>query len=244
MDLISPTMTKHFPARNTGEDFTLSLPEIRYRAGELVFLMGHNGSGKSVYGRLLSGEWRADEGTAHIRWSEKGMRTVPELGVVMQQIDQNLALDLTILENLVLRIPRHGWAMLRKPSGQHCHQAEASLSNHPELFRKRHHQVSTLSLGQRQTLAFLCAKFESGDILLLDEFLASTDRATSQSLLAMVRDFVNTNSGTAIIVSHDLPMALEEADRILVLQRGALVGDIRKGQDGWMLKHLEDLISL
>nr|VFJ57591.1 MAG: D-xylose transport system ATP-binding protein/taurine transport system ATP-binding protein [Candidatus Kentron sp. FW] len=243
MDLISPAMTKHFPARSAGEDFTLSLPEIRYRVGELVFLMGHNGSGKSVYGRLLSGEWNANEGAAHIRWSEKGTQVAPGMGIVMQQVDQNLALDLTILENLVLRIPRHGWAILYKPSTQHRYRAEASLSNHPELFRKRHHQVSTLSLGQRQTLAFLCARFQSSDILLLDEFLASTDRATSQSLLVMVREFV-AETGTAIIISHDLAMALEEADRILVLQRGLLVGDIQRGQDSWALKSLENLISL
>ncbi len=244
MDLVSPPIQKSFSSSQDVDGFRLSLPEIEYKAGELVFLMGHNGSGKSVYGKLISGEMRSDIGISKLNWVSKVKSEGPSLGVVQQQVDHNLALDLTVQENILLRFSYPMFSSFSRPGKKAYEWSGRVLKTHTELLKKMHHQAATLSLGQRQTLAFLCERSISSDALLLDEFLASTDHSTSKLLMDMVHEFLNEDNGVVIIISHAPLIALNEADRIIVFQHGRLAKDIRKGDQSWNLECLENLIRV
>ncbi|HAD97176.1 MAG TPA: hypothetical protein DCG19_07195 [Cryomorphaceae bacterium] len=79
--------------------------------------------------------------------------------------------------------------------------------------------ASSLSGGQRQRLAFVRAMIIDYDILFADEPTGNLDHANAVNLMTQLKDHIKAKEGTAIIVSHDLALAREYGDRIVVLQK-------------------------
>ena len=79
--------------------------------------------------------------------------------------------------------------------------------------------------------------------MLLDEFLSATDQRTSNILRGIVKDFVIKTPACAVIVSHDIPLALHEADRILILKSGELTHDFSRDSSDWSQRQLERLLA-
>jgi ABC-type uncharacterized transport system ATPase component len=226
--------------RSVGDDaaFVLNMPQLVLHGGQLTYLMGHNGSGKSVFLRLLSGELESALGDVI------GPEVSRHVSVVRQDATHSLALDLTVRENLLIRSPNMSlrnrlFPMLRL--GRHIDEL---LKDHTELRNKVDDLALHLSGGQRQTLALLANIMHGTRLLLLDEFLAATDLRTGKALLRSVHEFVDFNRACAVIVSHDVSSALSDADRIIVLRQGALIGDISKDNVLWRHSSIAELITL
>ena len=243
MELTIPAFEKIFPAAEGRPAFTLAVPEMTLGSGTLTYVMGHNGSGKSVFLKTLAGELWPSRGRSQIRCThESGATNLRGVGLVQQRAEQNLALDLTVRENLVLRIMPAGLLAKLFPVTRIGTRVREALHRHEALLEKADQPCCELSVGQRQTLAFLAVASQRHPLLLLDEYLAATDHSTSESLRALARSYARETPASVLIVSHDVDLALGEADRILVLRDGAFVLDIGRESEDWLrpniLRHL------
>lgn len=232
MELTVSNVRKTFKGTDGEPDFSLAIGNISLGLGKITFIMGPNGSGKSVFLRLLAGDLKPDHGVVAVDRMVNGKDMQRWAAIVRQKAEENLALDLTIGENLVARrsdlstLERFWPLKARKQVGK-------VLDGQPELIRKFDQQCRNLSGGQKQTLAFLAAASQNHILLALDEFLAATDQATGTTLRKMARDYAVAHKAAVLIVSHDIDVALEDADRIIVLKEGKLDGELERDSGQW-----------
>ncbi len=217
--------------------FELNIPRLTLIRGEVLYVMGHNGSGKSVMSKVISGEMAPTSGC--LNFSAKDL----SISMVRQNADQNLALNLTVAENLFLHQRKISFKKKLFPR-QHCLVfAKKVLNEHQTLGSKLDDLVSDLSGGQRQALAFFVCTSKEPDILVLDEFLASTDERTKKMLSKEIQNYKEYGK-SILVVSHDIPLAIQQADRIIVLKSGEVLDDFRKDTDmeKWKKSYLEEIL--
>lgn len=207
---------------------TVALEDVSFelRAGEFAALIGQSGSGKSTLlnliglldtptsGRiLLNGRDTTTADRARRAALRNGL-----LGFVFQF--HHLLPEFSVLENVMMpgRIAGAGRALLES-------RAEATLALLGlEGFEKKN--AMELSGGQRQRVAVARALMNRPALVLADEPTGNLDTANARSVQALLRR-VNAEVGTAfLIVTHDRLVA-QQTDRILEIQDGRLVQDVR-----------------
>src|SRR5262245_56478463 len=105
MELAVTGLQKSFSSSEGEISFLLDLPELKFQLGSVNYIMGHNVSGKSVLIKLLCGELTSTNGTVKVN-AGGNVRFPKELKacVVRQKAEENLCLDLSVEENLILRL--------------------------------------------------------------------------------------------------------------------------------------------
>lgn len=189
-------------------------------SGQITAICGPNGAGKSSLLTCLAGLLAADAGTVMLDTaalaSLSPQARAQAIGYLPQAPD--VAWDVSV-ETLVA-LGRLPWRSSRVEDAA----AVAAALTAMELQDLRDRPVSQLSGGERARA--LMARVLAGQPrwILADEPLANLDLAHQQTLLAQLR--VQARAGTGVVlVLHDLAQAMNHADRVLVLDRGALVAD-------------------
>jgi sulfate transport system ATP-binding protein len=192
------------------------------RAGELLALLGPSGSGKTTLLRIIAGLEQPDEGSGPIRFHDVDVagRAVGErrVGFVFQHYA--LFRHMSVFENVAfgLRVrPRAA-----RPARAEIADRVARLLALVQLdgFADRHpHQLSG---GQRQRVALARALAIEPRVLLLDEPFGALDAKVRQQLRRWLRRLHDELSVTTVLVTHDQDEALEVADRIVVMNHGAI----------------------
>lgn len=199
-----------------------------FRPGEVTAICGPNGAGKSTLLACLAGLLAPDSGT--VRLGGTRIDVMPprvrarELGYLPQAAE--VAWDLTVEVLVGLgRLPWQGAPLHRS----HASAAEdAAAIEHAiaamDLGELRRRPVSRLSGGERARA--LVARVLAGRPrwLLADEPLANLDLAHAATLVGRLKEQAAAGAGV-VLVLHDLAMAMNHSDRVLVLHEGALVAD-------------------
>ncbi|GAB3790944.1 ATP-binding cassette domain-containing protein [Nocardioides ungokensis] len=210
--------------------------DIHVLPGEVVGLLGDNGAGKSTLLKVMSGAHRPSAGTIRVRGEAKTFHAPSDASSAgIQMVYQDLALveaqDISINLNLgeeKLRRGPLGWLgfvdrkAMRKSS-------EAELERLGVRTAPMSRPVEMLSGGQRQVVALARSAIrvngESQGVLLLDEPTAALGYEQTRNVERLIRRMAD--QGIAIIVvTHDLPLCYEVADRMVILNRGRKVADV------------------
>ncbi|HVG48919.1 MAG TPA: ATP-binding cassette domain-containing protein [Rubellimicrobium sp.] len=193
--------------------------------GEVVGVLGHNGAGKSCLMRILSGAMVPNEGRIRLRGRDVQIASPQDArSHGIETIYQTLALadHLNAPANLFLgRELKTRFGNL--DDARMMREATEALRNLNPNFRNLSDPVSRLSGGQRQVIAIARAIYFKVNILVMDEPTA----ALGPSETAMVGDLIRRLKGQGIgvfLVSHDLHDVFDLCDRIVVMNRGVLVG--------------------
>ncbi len=205
--------------------FRLDLP-LRVGAGETVALLGPNGAGKTTALRALAGLHALSQGHVTLagrdldRPAERGagVWVPPErrgIGVVFQ--DYLLFPHLTALENVAFGPRRRGAGRARAREIAAEWLARVGLE---DFASRRPHQLSG---GQAQRVALARALAVEPTLLLLDEPLAALDARTRLDTRAELHRRLERHEGAAVLVTHDPVDALVLADRLVVVEDGAVV---------------------
>ena len=214
---------KHFGGVRAVNGVSLDL-----HAGEVVGVLGHNGAGKSCLMRILSGAMIPNEGRIRVRGRDVQIASPQDArSHGIETIYQTLALadhlnapaNLFLGRELKTRFGNLDDARMMREA------AEALRGLNPN-FRNLSDPVSRLSGGQRQVIAIARAIYFDVNILVMDEPTA----ALGPSETAMVGDLVRRLKGQGIgifLVSHDIHDVFDLCDRIVVMNRGVLVGSHR-----------------
>lgn len=217
----------HTLSYRLGQDTLLRDVSVAVRTGRVTAVLGANGAGKSTLLRLLSGDMTPTEGevTLHGReLSEWDPRDVAVRRAVMPQAS-TLTFPFTAAQVAALgRIPHAGRRLSDEDHAIAFHALERAGAEH--LSQRVY---PTLSGGERQRVDFARAIAQvwtpsetGGRYLLLDEPTSSLDLARQHELLRGVRAFAATGAGV-LVVLHDLNLAAEYADEVVVLHQGEVV---------------------
>jgi branched-chain amino acid transport system ATP-binding protein len=186
--------------------------------GEIVTLLGANGSGKSTTLRAISGLVRPAGGT--IRWDGHDIGRLPADAMVTRGIGhvpegRDVFPEFTVLENLL--VGAHTVAAREVPG-----RLELAYGLFPLLRERRRQRAGTLSGGEQQMLAMARALMTRPRLLLLDEPSLGLAPRLIQEIVRVIR-MVNAEGVGVLLVEQNARIALTIATRGYVLESGRLV---------------------
>ncbi len=195
-----------------GETVAVRSLDLEVRRGECLGLLGPNGAGKTTTIEILEGLQSPDDGEVEIlglRWKRDARALRQRLGVQLQETE--LPEKLTVEETIRLFRAQY-------PRGAEVEELIARV----ELAEKRKTWVRDLSGGQRQRLSLACALAGAPDVLFLDEPTTGLDPQARRHIWEICEDFREAG-GTILLTTHFMDEAERLADRIAILDHGAIL---------------------
>lgn len=182
--------------------------------GEVLFVLGRNGVGKSTLMKLLMGFLPCQAGTIRCDGREITRLAPPErrrLGISYAPQERVVFDELGVAENIFLMAPPDAAARL------------AALSERfPLLAQRRDQRAGTLSGGEKKILSFVRCAIEDHGVVLLDEPTEGVQAENIERMESVIRE--QRAAGIAfVIVEQNLALAERLADRWLVIDRGQAV---------------------
>ncbi|OGK95606.1 MAG: ABC transporter ATP-binding protein [Candidatus Rokubacteria bacterium RIFCSPLOWO2_02_FULL_73_56] len=198
--------------------------------GEIRALIGPNGAGKSTFFNILTGQLRADGGTAVYRGRELlglAPHAVWRLGVSRTfQVTATFA-TLSALENVrVARLSHVGRsrALLTPARGLETERSLALLDQ-VGLGDQAERAAGVLAYGDLKKLELAIALANDPELLLLDEPTAGMAPAERGALMALTAAIARQRHLTVLFTEHDMDVVFATADRIMVLHQGRLIAE-------------------
>ena len=222
-------VTKFYPAQPNKP--ALNDISLQIYAGEFIFLVGHSGSGKSTFIRMLIREVKPSQG--HIYVADEDLTTmrnwrVPYLrrniGCVFQ--DFKLLPNKTVFENVAFAL---------EVIGKSRHVIKTQV---PEVLRlvglqdKLNKRPDQLSGGEQQRVSIARAIVNRPPLLVCDEPTGNLDPQTSRGIMDLL-ERINRTGTTVLVATHDREMVDNMRRRVIALDRGHLTRDQDRGVYGF-----------
>lgn len=210
-------------------DWSLSIPELRFGQERVACLVGPNGSGKSTLLRIAAGIIEHPHGSVFL--DEIPLLQMPRrliarrIGFLPQE---SLPLfDYSV--EMVARMGRYAHAGWTGAMSDHDKRAVDKALLAMEMDNLRNRPLSRLSGGERRRALIAAVLAQEPDILLLDEPTAALDLHHAAAVMRLLSG-PGTAGRVVVIVTHDINLAALFADRMLMLAKGSIVADGAPGQ--------------
>lgn len=198
---------------------------LSIKESEITALLGPNGAGKSTLVRTLNGQLPPASGTVALDGEPIGRlsrRTIARhIAVVAQEAE--LRFPVTVLEFVLggrfAWATHSGWGW---ETERDLNVAESVLRE-TELSELSARLMNELSGGERQRALMARALATEAPILLLDEPTANLDLSHQATLLSLVRNRCDQHRTAALVVTHDLNLAAQFADNIILMKHGKML---------------------
>jgi putative ABC transport system ATP-binding protein len=237
-----PVVEAHQLTRRYGEGDTavdaLRGVDLEVERGKLTAVMGPSGSGKSTLMHILAALDKPTDGyvvLAGTKLGELGDTEITKLrrkhiGFIFQFF--NLLPMLTAEENILLPTTISG----EKPDKDWFEGLMKTVG----LQDRRTHRPAELSGGQQQRVAIARALVSRPTVVFADEPTGNLDSKTSEEILELMRNSVDSYGQTTVMVTHD-PRAAAIADRILFLADGLIVRDMPRSEPSAVIAAMDEL---
>lgn len=201
----------------------LSAVDLAIAAGELVVVLGPNGAGKSTLVRVASGVLAPREGDVTLLGQPIGARSRAEIAKVLAVVEQQQehAMGFTVREVVAMgRAPHQGaWMRATAKDERLVAEALARCDLHDLADRPAH----ALSGGEQKRVAIARALAQEPRVLLLDEPGAFLDVRHQLDLYELLAAEVKERALACLVVMHDLNVAAQFADRVVLMKGGRVV---------------------
>jgi len=200
--------------------------------GSNYAIVGQSGSGKSTLLRLINGMMNPSKGKIMVDYqipntSDKKFKSLMhKIGYIPQNL--GLIKNSTVLENILIgALPRVGGfnSFFKRFSDLEIDDAKKILKQ-VGLEGKAERKVYMLSGGEKRRVAIARALVQKPEIILADEIVSELDHVTAREIMDVLAEAQATMNLTAIMVHHDLQLALEYADRVAVIKEGEKILEI------------------
>jgi D-xylose transport system ATP-binding protein len=200
---------------------------LKVYPGKITALVGDNGAGKSTLIKGLAGVQPYDSGTVRFENNVVTLhnpREATALGIEVVYQDLALCDNLDIVRNMFLGREETEWGTLNE--GQMEREASETLrSLSVRTVKSVRQKVSSLSGGQRQTVAIARSVLKDARVVVLDEPTAALGVAQTEQVLALVKRLAEQGVGV-LMISHNLVDVFQVADYISVLYLGQMVASV------------------
>ena len=202
-----------------GQQNLLRDVSVTMQGGQTTVLLGPNGAGKSTLLRILSGHLKASTGSVRINDEDVGALSLMDRARTLGVLTQNSSLDFPFTTLEVI-------SMGRSPYGvDHEDAVSAEIAKAMAIDENRIY--TSLSGGEKQLVQIARVFAQVWDrglqgFLLLDEPMTALDLKHQQKVVSLLRAFCERGTGQ-LIVMHDINMAADIADEIILMSAGELV---------------------
>lgn len=202
--------------------------------GEIVSILGNNGSGRSTLLRFLAGHIPLSFGRLWYNNKDITSQSLFDRSKIFSSVFSNsnvcTAGDLTILENLVLATMSHRSKSFVKEAikddiEDRFYDQLRNL-NFMEIEKLLHEKVDNIPKPYKQVVGLLIAVIKGAKVLVIDEHSTGLDVEASHALLETTRKIIRSKKMTTIMVVNDPAFSLKYADRLVVLNYGQVVANI------------------
>lgn len=225
---------QYFEQGTPNENHALKGINLTLEPGEFVGIIGGNGAGKSTLLNSVAGSLPVTHGQVKIAGKDVTYQSVEAraklISRVFQDPRQGSAPLLTVEENLSLALKRGSWRNFWSVGVKRNERAmfrERLASLGLGLEDRLGAEIGLLSGGQRQAITLLMATLNQPELLLLDEHTAALDPQTSATVMALTAQIVAEQNQTALMITHNMADALKYGNRLLMLDHGQIVVDVR-----------------
>ncbi|MGN6598814.1 MAG: ATP-binding cassette domain-containing protein [Actinomycetes bacterium] len=195
--------------------------------GEVTALVGDNGAGKSTLVKCIGGIYPIDSGQVVFEGRPVTVESPSDINALgVEIVYQDLALcdNLDIVQNMFLgRELRKGFVLDEADMERKARDTLASLS--VRTVKSVRQLVSSLSGGQRQTVAIAKAVLWNSKVVLLDEPTAALGVAQTRQVLDLVRRLADAGLGV-VLISNNMNDVMEVSDRVAALYLGRLAAEV------------------
>ncbi|HCM92541.1 MAG TPA: heme ABC transporter ATP-binding protein [Lachnospiraceae bacterium] len=189
--------------------------------GEMTAIVGTNGAGKSTFAKVICGFEKETGGTIYYKGKDIKDLSIKEraenIGYVMQNPNQMIS-KVFIYDEVALGLRNRGI-----DEGEVEARVEAALRI-CGLWRMRKWPVSALSYGQKKRVTIASILTLEPDMIILDEPTAGQDYRHYTEIMEFLKE-LNRTGITVLMVTHDMHLMLEYADRAIVFSHGSVIAD-------------------
>ena len=204
-----------------GNTYALQGVNLNLYPGEITVLMGPNGAGKSTLLRSLIGLIPLESGSVRVGGKDITGRSVADIcqqvGYLPQDPNALLFAD-TVLEELFITLRNHHIDIAGSTDGAHL------LLNRLGLGKNANDYPRDLSTGERQRVAMGAVMVTHPGALILDEPTRGLDYQAKKTLLDLLNGWREEDMAI-LLVTHDVELAVQAADRIILLENGLITED-------------------
>ena len=210
-------VTKTFGPVVANKDVSLGV-----RRGEILALLGENGSGKTTVMKMIAGIYYPDEGEIYVGdkvVTIRSPRDALDLGIGMIHQHFKLVDVFTAAENIALSMGsgKYDLKKVQDKARAICEKYQFALDLNQKVYE--------MSVSQKQTLEIVKVLYRGADILILDEPTAVLTPQETERLFTVIRN-MKADGKAVIIITHKLHEVLSISDRVAILRKGEYVGDI------------------
>lgn len=215
----------------------VDIPELTINRGETIGLVGNNGAGKTTLFRLMLDLIRTD--TGEVLSKEENVAA----GEKWKHYTASFLDEGFLIEYLT---PEEYFYFIGSLHGISQAHINSELEKYADFFSgeildgKKY--IRDLSKGNQCKVGVVASLLQNPEVLFLDEPFANIDPSTQIRLKNLVKDISREKQITTIISSHDLNHVTEVAERIILMEKGTIIKDIRT--DSNTLAELEEYFSV
>ena len=215
----------------------LNIEHLHIRQGESLGLVGNNGAGKTTFFSLLLDLIEPSNGEVKIK------------GIRVNQSEAWKPVTAAFLDESFLigyLTPEEYFYFIGELRGQNKADVDALLKKYEDFFNgeilNKKKYLRDLSKGNQKKVGIIATLIGNPELIVLDEPFANLDPTTQFRLKKIIRELADNKNVTVLVSSHDLMHTTEVSDRIVALEKGQIVKDIRTSQE--TLKELEEFFAV
>ncbi|MGQ0438769.1 ABC transporter ATP-binding protein, partial [Bacillus sp. B-TM1] len=189
--------------------------------GEIVALLGHNGAGKSTLAHSLIGINKMKNGKISLKGEDISSWSIRKRGEVISYVMQNpnhMITQATVMEEISFSL------QLKKFSKEEIKLRAEETLKICGLFPFRNWPIQALSYGQKKRLTIASVLTTNPKLIILDEPTAGQDHYHYKQFMTFIRKLA-AKGMSFIFITHDMNLALEYADRAIVLHEGEIIAN-------------------
>jgi branched-chain amino acid transport system ATP-binding protein len=204
-------------------------------AGSLCAVIGPNGAGKSSLLNVVSGVYRADQGSIRFAGAElpsADPRAAAQRGIA--RTFQNIALfkGMSVLDNVVTGLAQHARASVLSQAFRVGRARSEEIAQREraeevlellEIQRHRHAIVGKLPYGLQKRVELARALVAAPRLLLLDEPMAGMTFREKEDMCRFIVEAQHALGATVLLIEHDMGVVMDLSDRVVVLDYGRLI---------------------